>query len=138
MSLVLVVPAGEWVLAVGGIATISGRAKTQKTWCALDLCLSAATGDHSWLKFKVKRSKTVYVNLELSHKTLMFRIKAIAEAKGINLKDLGLRVLEWVNCGVFRAPKRAKTSRGAGFVLHSTRPHAVERSLDLQCLEFAL
>src|ERR1039458_338257 len=50
----------------------------------------------------------------------------------------GLRVLEWVNCGVFRAPKRAKTSRGAGFVLHSTRPPAVEGSLDLQCLEFAI
>src|ERR1039458_10203729 len=51
---------------------------------------------------------------------------------------IGLRVLEWVNCGVFRAPKRAKTSRGAGFVLHSTRPPAVEGSLDLQCLEFAI
>jgi hypothetical protein len=50
----------------------------------------------------------------------------------------GLRVLEWVNCGVFRAPKRAKRSRGAGFVLHSTRPPAVEGSLDLQCLEFAI
>ena len=50
----------------------------------------------------------------------------------------GLRVLEWVNCGVFRSPKRAKRSRGAGFVLHSTRPPAVEGSLDLQCLEFAI
>src|ERR1039458_7393411 len=58
--------------------------------------------------------------------------------KGILCHCYGLRVLEWVNCGVFRAPKRAKTSRGAGFVLHSTRPPAVEGSLDLQCLEFAI
>jgi hypothetical protein len=50
-----------------------------------------------------------------------------SQAARINFGAAKLRVLEWVNCGVFPAPQRAKTSRGAGFVIHSTRPPAVER-----------
>src|ERR1017187_9392301 len=87
--------------------------------------------------FKDKGEREVSLRPEMTP-TLARMIAAYERGYKKPFKWSGLRVLEWVNCGVFRAPKRAKTSRGAGFVLHSTRPPAVKGSLDLQCLEFAL
>jgi hypothetical protein len=82
----------EELLPVGGLATISGRAKSYKSWVALDLCLSMADGK-DWLGFKTRRGCTVYVNFELSAQTLQSRIKMIADAKEIDLKQLEQRFL---------------------------------------------
>jgi len=82
----------EDMLPVKGLATLSGRAKSQKSWIALDLSLSMP-GKREWLGFQTKPGSTVYVNLELSHETLTYRIKKIAEAKEINLAELKRRFL---------------------------------------------
>ena len=86
----------EWVvenlMPAEGVATISGRAKEGKSWLALDLCLSIASGKH-WLEFGTKPGKACYVNLELGKKTFRSRVKSIAAAKKIDLAALKGRFL---------------------------------------------
>lgn len=77
----------EGVLPVGGLLVMAGRAKSQKTWTAIDAAISTAAGGH-WLGHECKPAKTVFVNFELSPKELAKRIKWIAKAKGIDLATL--------------------------------------------------
>ncbi len=77
----------EGLLPLGGLMVIAGRAKSQKTWTAIEAALSVAAGK-SWLGFNCKQEKTVFVNFELSKEELEMRIKVIAAAKGINMEDL--------------------------------------------------
>jgi hypothetical protein len=77
----------EGVLPVGGLALMSGRAKSHKSWSALDLNISGAAGN-CWNGFRVTKCRSVYVNLELKQKTLRSRIKRIAFEKGIEPKAL--------------------------------------------------
>jgi AAA domain len=82
----------EYLMPAEGVGTISGRAKEGKTWAALDLCLSVASGT-DWLQFKTKQGRACYVNFELGGKTLRSRIKNIAAAKQVELNALKERFL---------------------------------------------
>jgi hypothetical protein len=77
----------EGLLPLNGLQVISGRAKSRKSWLAIDQCLSIASGT-DWLGFKTSRRPSIYVNFELGHRTLANRIKLIADAKKINLLEM--------------------------------------------------
>ena len=78
----------EGQLRVGGLETISGRAKSAKSFVAMDKGLAVADGA-LWLdKFETHPRKVVYVNFELSQKTVKMRLKSIAKARGIELDRL--------------------------------------------------
>jgi hypothetical protein len=83
--------APEWVVEglvpIARVCTLSSRAKSHKSFTAIDLSLSAPAA-HDWLGFRLKRSLAVYVNFELGQKTLRARIKKIAYEKGIDLEKL--------------------------------------------------
>ena len=82
----------EELFPATGVATISGRAKSQKSWLAIDLCTSVSAGV-DWLKFQTRPAKAVYVNFELSEKTLRNRIKHIMGAKHIDPQKLKGKLL---------------------------------------------
>ena len=75
----------DGVLCEIGIMTVSGRAKSWKSWDAIQPCLSMPLGQ-LWHRREVKKVPTVYVNLELPEASLLYRVKKIAAAMG--LKDL--------------------------------------------------
>ncbi|HEY5914463.1 MAG TPA: AAA family ATPase [Verrucomicrobiae bacterium] len=70
-----------------GLGVITGRAKSCKSWAAIDMTLSVAIG-RNWLDWKCREAKAVFVNFELSQETLALRIQAVAKAKSIKLEDL--------------------------------------------------
>jgi len=69
------------------VGVVAARAKSHKSWVAIDLALSATAGK-DWLGFACKAVPVVYVNFELSKKSLFHRVKRIAEAKHIDLAAL--------------------------------------------------
>jgi hypothetical protein len=77
----------EGILPVFGLGILAGRAKSFKTWCAMELALAVAAGGE-WLGYNVKSRPVVFVNFELMDKTLKGRFKAIAAAKAIDISTL--------------------------------------------------
>src|SRR6185437_4346341 len=74
----------EGMLPIGGLGVLAGRAKSFKSWTAMELALAVASGTE-WLGFKVAQRPAIYLNFELSDKTLKKRFKDIADAKQIDL-----------------------------------------------------
>lgn len=72
----------ESILAVGGVAILSGPSKGRKTFTALDASVSVASGA-PWLGMKTRKGIVLYLNFELSEGTLHRRLESICRARGI-------------------------------------------------------
>jgi len=70
------------ILAVGGIAILSGPSKGRKTFTALDVAVSVASGA-DWLGLKTLRGNVLYLNFELSESTMHRRLESICRARGV-------------------------------------------------------
>lgn len=69
------------VLREGHKMRISGPSKAGKSFLLLELCIAMAEGK-DWLGFPVKQGRSVYVNLELDHRSVFHRIHAVYEELG--------------------------------------------------------
>ena len=73
------------VLRCGHKMLISGSSKAGKSFLLMELCIALAEGSE-WLGFKCKKSKVLYVNLEIDPASCMHRFKAIYDALKITPK----------------------------------------------------
>ncbi len=70
------------VLRCGHKMLISGASKAGKSFLLLELCIALSEG-REWLGFPCKKSKVLYINLEIDPASCINRIKNIYEALGI-------------------------------------------------------
>ena len=74
------------------VYAIAGEPKTTKTWCALDLGLSIATGTPAFGEFPavIKPTAVVFVMAEDNAQAARNRLRALAKARGVDLVATGL------------------------------------------------
>jgi regulatory protein RepA len=80
----------EGVVRQGHKMMISGASKSGKSFLLIELAIALAEGQ-KWLGFQCKKSKVMYVNLEMTPDSLEYRFYVIYEALGIeqrHFKDI--------------------------------------------------
>lgn len=84
----------EDLLSVGDKGIIAGASKSHKSWLALNLALSVATGGE-WLGRRCRKGRVLYLNMEIRPDKILKRIKHVADAKGVNYAALdGLKRID--------------------------------------------
>lgn len=68
------------------VVQFSSASKSYKTWTLLDLGLSVSQGT-SWLGLGVTPGRVLYLNFELTPAELQSRVRAITNAKGVNVEE---------------------------------------------------
>lgn len=76
------------LLRVGRKGIIAGASKSHKSWLALNLAISVATGGR-WLDFTCRQGRVLYLNMEIAADSFPHRIEAVAKAKGVTNDELG-------------------------------------------------
>ncbi len=80
------------LLRLGETANVIAAPKQGKSWLTLDLVLSVATG-RKWLgTFDVNAGPVLLIDNELHPESLAFRLRTVAEARGIPLANIADRV----------------------------------------------
>ena len=82
----------QGILRVGHKMLIAGPSKAGKTFLLMYLAIAIAEGI-DWLKFRCKKGKVLYINLEIDDSSAIHRMYAIYEALGIQPKNDGNVVL---------------------------------------------
>lgn len=103
----------------GSKLCIGGASKSFKTWTLLDLCLSVASGV-PWLGFETKSARVLFVNFEIQPAFFAGRVRAVAQAKEIEVPEgrLDLWNLRGHAVGAFvLLPKIEARIRDAGYGL---------------------
>jgi len=72
----------EGVMHVGRRTLLLAPSKASKTWTAMDISVSVASGT-PWLGFKTNRAKVLHIDLELPTWGLKERLKKLKEVRGI-------------------------------------------------------
>ncbi len=80
------------ILRRGHKMLISGSSKAGKSFLLMELCIALAEG-RSWLGFPCKKSKVLYVNLEIDSASAVNRFLKIYDALGIPPKNMDSIVL---------------------------------------------
>lgn len=70
------------MLECGNKFEISGGSKTNKSWMALDIALSVASG-LPWLGFETFPADVLFINFEIGRARFQRRVQAVCRAKGI-------------------------------------------------------
>lgn len=81
----------ERLLTDGGVSGIIGEPKTTKSWLAIEVALSVASGTPvlGWDRFRVPRARpAAYFFAEDHHESVVSRIRAFAAGRGVNPEDL--------------------------------------------------
>jgi hypothetical protein len=72
----------EGVMHVGRRTLLLAPSKASKTWTAMDISVSVASGT-PWLGFRTNRAKVLHIDLELPTWGLKERLKKLKEVRGI-------------------------------------------------------
>ena len=83
----------QGILRVGHKMLIAGPSKAGKTFLLMYLAIAIAEGI-DWLKFRCKKGKVLYINLEIDDASAIHRMYAIYDALGIPPKNDG-NVVIW-------------------------------------------
>ena len=81
----------EGLLSVRSKMMIAGPSKARKSWTLLDLALSIAAGG-SWLGLPCRKGKVIFIDGELHKEQLHYRVKAVAESRGLDGWQENLRI----------------------------------------------
>lgn len=73
----------EGILRQGHKMLISGASKAGKSFLLMELCLAIGTGTR-WLRWKCKKGKVLYINLEIDRASCFDRFCKILDAKGMS------------------------------------------------------
>ena len=76
----------EGVVRQGHKMMISGASKSGKSFLLIELAIALAEGT-KWLGFKCRKSRVMYINLEIDRNSLIHRFRDIYEALGIKPKN---------------------------------------------------
>ncbi len=80
-------PLIDGILRRGHKMLISGSSKAGKSFLLMELCIALAEG-HKWLGFQCKKSRVLYVNLEIDPASCVNRFLTIYEALGMEPKHM--------------------------------------------------
>jgi hypothetical protein len=80
-------PIIEGLQREGETINVIAPSKTGKSWLALGLGLSVASG-RDWLGYPVNPGPVLYIDNELHAETFEFRVQTVAAAMGLRLEDL--------------------------------------------------
>ena len=78
----------EGILSLGSKMIVSAPSKADKSWFAINVAESVATGANI-LGRKTLRGRVLYVNMEVKRSKFMKRLRAVAEFRGFNLREVG-------------------------------------------------
>ena len=73
----------EGILRQGHKMLISGASKAGKSFLLMELCLAISTGT-KWLKWRCKKGRVLYINLEIDRASCFDRFCKILETKGMS------------------------------------------------------
>ena len=86
----------EGILRQGHKMLISGASKAGKSFLLMELCIAIGTGTE-WLKWKCKKGRVLYINLEIDRASCVDRFVKILKSKGMgsevfdNIEIMNLR-----------------------------------------------
>lgn len=89
----------DGLLRCGHTALFAGKAKSGKSWAAIELAVAVATGGE-WLGHRCAQGSVVYCDPELDPRSLDNRFSKVAQAMGAQLGIVDARVLKWSMRGV--------------------------------------
>lgn len=84
----------EGILRRGHKMLISGSSKAGKSFLLMELCIALAYGGR-WLGFQCRRSRVLYVNLEIDEASCVHRFMDIYAASGHDPAELSDRISVW-------------------------------------------
>lgn len=85
----------EQILPANTVGFMSGQPGSYKTWLALEMALSIASGTPAFGQFKAKKGKVIAFNAEDSPEVITkSRIVALAKSKNICMEDIDLHLLD--------------------------------------------
>lgn len=109
----------DGILHQGSKLVLAGASKSNKSWLLFDMAISVATGA-AWWGIPTRKGRVLYLNFEIQEAFAARRIKRIAEAKGVKLKDGELMLWNLrghcTNLALLK-PEIVARMRGEGFVL---------------------
>lgn len=92
----------EGVLRRGHVALLAGKAKTGKSWAAIQLAVAVATGG-SWMGFPCAKGRVLYIDPEIDRPSLDQRFAKVCRALGEDAAEVEARVVKWCLRGVTTA-----------------------------------
>lgn len=98
----------EGLLRRGHVGVLVAKAKSSKSWCAIDLSVSVATGA-PWLGYRCDRGAVLYIDPELDPRSLDRRFSKVARARGASMADVDANVARWSLRGAMVSGVRAAT-----------------------------
>lgn len=78
----------EGVLRQGHKMLIAGASKAGKSFLLMELCLAISHGTR-WIKWKCKKGKVLYINLEIDRSSCINRFREILEITGAGIPEPG-------------------------------------------------
>lgn len=91
----------DGVVRCGHVALLSGKGKLGKTWSAIELCVSVATGRKSWFGLPLKSSgRCLFIDPETDSKSLDKRFAAVCNAIGAETALVDSSIAKWSLRGI--------------------------------------
>jgi len=84
----------EDVLRRGHVALLAGKAKSGKSWAAIQLTVAVSTGG-SWMGFPCAKGHVLYIDPEIDRPSLDQRFAKVCEAVGVDASEVESRVAKW-------------------------------------------
>lgn len=96
------------ILRRGHVALISGKAKSGKSWLALNLSVCVACGI-TWLGRECAQGRVLYVDPELDERSLDNRFHVVCEALGVDAREAEKGIVRWSLRGATKRDGSAPT-----------------------------
>ena len=94
----------DGVVRRGHVMLLAGKAKSGKSWAAISLCVSIATGRESWLGLPLKSSGAcLYIDPELDARSLDNRFRSVCNALEVDTQQADKMICKWPLRGVANA-----------------------------------
>ena len=91
----------DGVVRKGHVMLLAGKGKIGKSWSAIELCVSVATGRESWFGLPLKSSGAcLYVDPELDPKSLDNRFQTVCKAMSADTEKADSLIAKWSLRGI--------------------------------------
>lgn len=98
----------DGVVRRGHVMLLSGKGKIGKSWSAIELCVSIATGRAEWFGLPLKSSGAcLFIDPELDTKSLDNRFHVVCDAMGADAVSVDANIAKWSLRGITGASMNA-------------------------------